>query len=893
MSLRCKLSKLGALFRRRKPVDDLEEEIRAHLEMEEQENLEAGMSPEEAHYAALRRFGNVALTQERSREMWGWNSVETLWQDVRYGLRMLAKNPGFTAVAVITLALGIGTNTTFFSIIDGLLLRPPANVVAPERLVALYQTVAKGGVGGYMPVWSYPDYLYYRNRNAVFSEVAAYSPTPVSIGVEGSNEQTVGDIVSGNYFMALGTKAFLGRMLVPEQDDTPASPLVAVVSYEFWRSRLGSDPSVVGKPITINGHLFTLIGVTPKGTTDVGLQMAPAVWVPLAAQPAMNWPETGALENRGTGWLTVLGRVKQGVTAQQAVSQLGSLALQLDRDYPAVEQGRGVSVEPATTLPPFFRGSVIGFIVLLQVLGALLLLIPCSNVGGLMLARSWPRRNEITVRLAIGASRGRIIRQLLTESTLTGLLSGATGLLLSFWGAEFLTHLKPPVGLPIALNLQPDLRVLGFTLVVVVVTVLLLGTAPAIRLSRTSLAPQLGHRSDSGGGRRSKGQRLLLVVQVSVSFLLLAGAGLCVRSLRNAEHIDPGFETHNVLTFSVSPALNGYTRAREAIFYRQLGERLKSLECVRSVSMAASLPLSYGEIQTMVGTEGRTGASTQPFLVSENLVAPGYFETIGIPTLRGRGFVDADSNEDRVIIVNETLAHRFFPAQDPIGKQLALGDVQHPHLAQIVGIARDSKYHTLGEPAQPFLYEPLATGFEGPAGTTVLVRTSVAPGTLILAIRKELRALDKSLPVTKMETMGEHIRSALWLARTTATLFGIVGTIGMLLAMIGLYGTVAYSVVRRTNEIGIRMALGAQRRDVLKMVVREGLLLTFVGMGIGLAVALALTRFLSSLLYGMSATDPPTFAVVSILLAAVALAACYIPARRATKVDPLVALRHE
>ncbi len=377
MSLRCKLSKLGALFRRRKPVDDLEEEIRAHLEMEEQENLEAGMSPEEAHYAALRRFGNVALTQERSREMWGWNSVETLWQDVRYGLRMLAKNPGFTAVAVITLALGIGTNTTFFSIIDGLLLRPPANVVAPERLVALYQTVAKGGVGGYMPVWSYPDYLYYRNRNAVFSEVAAYSPTPVSIGVEGSNEQTVGDIVSGNYFMALGTKAFLGRMLVPEQDDTPASPLVAVVSYEFWRSRLGSDPSVVGKPITINGHLFTLIGVTPKGTTDVGLQMAPAVWVPLAAQPAMNWPETGALENRGTGWLTVLGRVKQGVTAQQAVSQLGSLALQLDRDYPAVEQGRGVSVEPATTLPPFFRGSVIGFIVLLQVLGALLLLISC------------------------------------------------------------------------------------------------------------------------------------------------------------------------------------------------------------------------------------------------------------------------------------------------------------------------------------------------------------------------------------------------------------------------------------------------------------------------------------------------------------------------------------
>jgi putative ABC transport system permease protein len=885
--------RLRSLFRRRRADQDLEEEFRDHLERRAADYVAQGMPPEEARYAARREFGGIEQVKEECRDMRRVNYIENFLQDVGYGLRQLRRNPGFTALAVLTIAVGIGTNTTFFSIIDGLLLRPPANIVAPVRLVALYQTVAKGGVGGYMPVWSYPDYLYYRNRNAVFSELAAYSPTPVSIGVEGSNEQTVGDIVSGNYFMALGTKAFLGRMFAPEQDDTAASPLVAIASYEFWRSRLGSDPSVVGQPVTINGHLFTLIGVAPRGTTDVGLQMAPAVWVPMAAQSAMNWPESGALESRGTGWLTVLGRLKQGVTAQQALSQLSSFALQLDRDYPAVEQGRGVSVEPGTTLPPFFRGSVTGFVVLLQVLGALLLVIPCSNVGGLMLARSWPRRNEITIRLAIGASRGRIIRQLLTESTLMGLLSGAAGLLLAFWGAEFLTHLKPPVGLPIALNLQPDLRVLGFTLVVVVVTVLLLGTAPAIRLSRTSLAPQLGHRSDSGGGRRSKGQRLLLVVQVSVSFLLLAGAGLCLRSLRNAEHIDPGFEIQNVLTFSVSPSLNRYTSARQAMFYRELGARLKSLEGVRSVSMAASLPLSYGEIQTMVGTEGSTGASTQPFLVSENLVASGYFETIGIPILRGRGFVDADSNQNRVIIVNETLARRFFPAQDPIGKQLALGDVQHPHLVQIVGIARDSRYHTLGESPQPFLYEPLATGFEGPAGTTVLVRTSAAPRTLIMAVRKELRALEKNLPVTKMETMGEHIRSALWLARTTATLFGIVGTIGMLLAMIGLYGTVAYLVVRRTNEIGIRMALGAQRREVLKMVVREGLLLTFVGMGIGLAVALALTRFLSSLLYGLSATDPLTFATVSILLAAVSLAACYIPARRATKVDPTVALRYE
>jgi predicted permease len=878
-------------WRKRKP-SDFRAEIEAHLELETEQLKEQGLSEEEARMAARRAFGNVARAQERFYESGRWLWWDHLMQDVRFGLRMLAKNPGFTAVAVLTLALGIGTNTTFFSIIDGLLLRPPANVVAPERLVALYQTVAKGGVGGYMPVWSYPDYLYYRNRNTVLPELAAYSPIPVTIGAEGSNERTFGDIVSGNYFAVLGTKAYVGRMLDPT-DDNPGSPLVAIASYEFWQSRLGRDPSAVGKPVTINGHLFILIGVAPKSTTDVGVQMAPAVWVPLCAQPAINWPEPGALASRGTGWLTLLGRLKPGTTRQQALSQLSSLALQLDREHSAAEQGRGIAVEAAMRLPPFLRGGVTGFVVLLQVLGALLLLIPCSNLAGLMLARSWPRRNEITIRLAIGATRGRIIRQLLTEGMLTGLLSGAAAVLLAFGGTTLLTHLKPPVGLPIAINFQPDLRILAFTLAVVIVTVLLVGAAPAARLSRTSLAPQLGRRNDSGDGRRSKGQRLLLLVQLSVSFLLLAGAGLCVRSLRNAAHIDPGFETQNILTFSISPALNGYSRAREAIFYRQLGEHLKSLEGVRSVSMAASLPLSYGEIQTLVGTAGPGGAASQPVALDENLVAPGYFETIGIPILRGRGFVDADRDQNRVIIVNETLAHRFFPSQDPIGKQLALGDLQHTRSAQIVGIVRDSKYRTLGEPAQPFLYEPLGTGFEGPAGTTVLARTSVAPLTLILDIRKELRALDKDLPITKMETMGEHIRSALWLARTTAVLFGIVGTIGMLLAMIGLYGTVAYSVARRTNEIGIRMALGAQRRDVLKMVVREGFLLTVAGMGIGLAVALAVTRFVSSLLYGISAADPLTFAAVALILTGVALLASYIPARRASKLDPMVALRDE
>ena len=668
--------------------------------------------------------------------------------------------------------------------------------------------------------------------------------------------------------------------------------MVAIVSYEFWRNRFASDPKVVGKALTINGHIYTIIGVAPKETRDIGLQTAPALWVPLSAQPSINWPENGALANRGTGWLTVLGRLKPGVSRQQAASNLSSFARRLDLDYPAVEQGRGVSVETATALPPFFRGSIVGFVVLLQVLGALLLLIPCANVAGLISARSWSRRDEITMRLAVGATRGRVIRQLLTESVLLGSVSGVVGLLLAFCGAAFLTRLKPPVDLPISLKLAPDVRVLGFTLVVVLVTVVLFGMVPALRLSRANLVPKLGRGSDSGSGRHStRGQRLLLVAQVTVSFVLLVGAGLCVRSLLNAERLDPGFDTENVLSFSLSPTLSGYTTAKTATFYRSLSERLQSLAGVRSTSMAAALPLGYGEIRTMVALPGPSGTPMQPVSVAENLVAPEYFETIGIPILRGREF-DRNSGQDSVVI-NETLARRFFPDQDPIGSQLALGDVRHSRSVQVVGVARDSKYRTLGESPEPFLYEPIAPGFEGATGTTVLVRTSVPPKSLVSAIRSEVRMLDGNLPIARVETMEEHIRSALWLARTTAMLLSTVGTLGMLLAMIGLYGAVAYSVVRRTKEIGIRMALGAQRVEVQRMVVRDGLTLTLTGVGIGLLAALALTRFLGGLLYGMSATDPLTFVAVTMLLAAVALLASYIPARRAAKVDPMVALRYE
>lgn len=883
---------LAFVFRRSRVEHEMEEELRSHLKSRADDLERQGLPRAEAERQARVEFGGYERYKEECREALGSRLVGDLAADVRYGLRMLRRNPGFTAVAVVTLALGISVNTTLFTAIDGLLLRPPANVEAPDRLLTLYQTQPNERGGGSMSVWSYPDYVYYRDRSDAFTGLSAYSPIPVNLGVGGSNDRTFGDLVSGNYFAVRGTKAVLGRTFAAE-DDTLGAPSVAVLSYELWQSRFGGDRGVVGKAITINGRLFTVIGVAPKGATDIGIQTAPAVWVALSAQPEVDWPpgEADALKNRGTGWLTVLGRLKPGITPRLAIAGLRVVARGLEQDYPAQERGRSISVEPAVALPSFMSGPVTGIVVLLGALGGMLLLIPCANVASLMLARSWSRRSEMAIRSALGASRLRTLRQLLTESMLMALCSAAAGLVLALWGAAALPHLKTPISLPIAIDFRPDIRVLGFTTLLAFVTALLFGTAPALQLSRAVLSPQLGGRTGSDVRRRSRAQRLLVSAQVSISLLLLIGAGLCLRSLHSAERIDPGFETRDVLSFAVSPSLSGYTNAQADVLYEQLLERLRATPGVRSASLAALMPLSYGGLEEVVSSSG-TAVAGQRVQVGENLVTPGYCRTLGIPILRGRDFVGGVIDQDTVV-VNQTLANRFFPQQNPVGQQLEVGGGQHPRSVLIIGVARDSKYRTLGESPTPFLYGLFRPGFEGPAGTTVLVRTSGAPQMLIPEIRRQVQELDKNLPVTGMETMAEHIRSALWLARTLGAFFAILGAAGTLLAIVGLSGSVAYSVARRTNEVGIRMALGAQERDVLRLVVGEGLFLTLSGIGAGLVLAFLFTRFLRSLLYGVSPTDPLALSAVSILFMLAALAVCYIPARRATKVDPMAALRHE
>jgi macrolide transport system ATP-binding/permease protein len=510
-------------------------------------------------------------------------------------------------------------------------------------------------------------------------------------------------------------------------------------------------------------------------------------------------------------------------------------------------------------------------------------------MASLLLARASGRRGEIIIRSAIGASRWRITRQLLTESLIIAWCAGAVGLFLAYWWTEALTHLQLPFGIPVHLELHPDVRVLGYTLLVAFTTVLLFGMGPALQLSRVSLASGAGRQNSVASRRRSWKARLLIVAQISISLLLLIGAGLCVRSLRNAELIDPGFETRNTLVFSISSRMTGNTGGPAAGFYRDLLERVKRIQGVQSVSLSALVPLGYGKLQETVAINGGSGGTPQRHAVSENLVTPDYFQTLGIPVVRGNTF--RNESEARKILVNEAFIRRFLPAQNAIGRQLTLGEGQDARLVQIVGITRDTKYRTLGEAPEPLIYGLLTPGQEGPTGAAVLIRTFRDPEALISTILSQVHALDNSLPPPRIETMTEHIGSALWLAHSMATLFSVLGMIATFLAVIGLYGSVAYSVSSRINEIGVRMALGAQRADILKMIEGEGLFLTCIGIDIGLAAAVALTRFMGNLLYGLSPTDPPTLIGVSLLFILVALAACYIPSRNATRVDPMMALR--
>jgi putative ABC transport system permease protein len=890
MSWRRELSKLKALFHRPKPVEDLEEEIRSHLEMEEQENLESGMPPEEAHFAALRRFGNVTLTQERSREMWGWNRLETLGQDVRYGLRQLRRNPGFTTVAVLTLALGIGANAAIFSVVNAVLLRP-LPFAAPHQLVSIVSTRLRGNVADNA---SYPDFADWRAQNHVFSQMAAYNTDDFTLTGQGEAMHIQGAVVSAGLFSLLGVKPVLGRAFVPDEDKLPAAngAFAIILSHNLWRERFNADPGLVGRTVEIDNREFTVVGVMPAGF-QFPIQGEPAdFWMTMAVDFVAVPGQPSMAEQRGAHYLNVIARLKPHVSQAEAQAEMSAIVDRLNRQYPDIAP-RGVEVMPE--IDRVAGPARPALLILLAAVGCVLL-IACANVANLMLARGASRQKEMAVRGALGAGRGRLIRQLLTESVFLALLGGMLGVALGLWGISALIKLLP-VDIPRMADVRIDSAALLFTALVSMLTGILFGLAPAAQASRLDYAESLkeGGCGWLGGLPGSRARALLVVVDVAVAVVLLVGAGLLIKSFWRLQCVDPGFNPQHVLTFKMDLPYARYSALSQTQFFERAIERLTHLPGVLSASAVLPLPLDGNEVGTYLAIEGQPVAEANRARTGYSWVEPGYFRTVGIPLIKGRDFTVADDlNATPAVMINQTAARRFFPGLDPIGRRIKPGignGYKTPPWREIVGVVGDVKQYGLASAPGPEAYVPLA---QSPLGSmNFVVRTWVHPTSMIGAVRKEIAEMDKNLPFYGVRTFNQYLNQGFAQPRFLTLLLGLFAALALALAAIGLYGLVSYSVSWRTHEIGIRMALGAEKRDVLRLVVRQGFKLTTIGVAIGIAGCFLVTRFLSSLLYGVKPTDPLTFIAVAFILAGVALLASYIPARRATRVDPMVALRYE
>src|SRR5882724_11825260 len=833
--------------------------------------------------------------------------METLFKDIRYAIRGLLKRPGFTAIAVITLALGIGANSTIFSVVNATLLQP-LPVSFPENLVFVFN----GQPGS---VFSYPDYSELRDQNKVFDGMIAWGGITASLNSNDQTDLVTGAIVTGNYFDVLGVRPALGRVISPEDDKTPGGHQVTVISHGLWQRRFAGDQNIVGRQLLLNGQSFTIIGVAPAEFGGAQLGVVRDLYVPMMMQATMRPPRAGysgemnpdLLKVRGNRWLFSVGRLKPGVTAEQARAALAIIVKQQEEAYPQTNRNRGITVSAfSESDDPAGRRQLSSVATLLMSVVGLVLLIACANVANLLLARSSARTKEIAVRLAIGATRGRIVRQLLTEGVVLATWGGAGGLLLAWWSAATLKATPPPAGaLPLAPQFAIDSQVLLFTLGLSLLAGVVFALAPALRVSRPALVPALKDDSATVSGRKNyfSLRNLLVVTQVALSVVLLITAGLFLRSLRSIQGVDPGFDAEKIVTVPLNINLLRYTKPQGREFYRQVVERVETLPGVESASLARIVAVGGGAsvrsllIEGRAGSdnqfrsEGAGGASGDVGSVNSNVVGPRYFHTMGIGLLGGREFISQDTEDrPRVVVVNEAFVQRHFPGEEALGKRISFNGVAGPW-QEIVGIVRTSKYLSLEELPTPVVYLSLQQNHE--TGMTLHVRAAVEPSTIAGAIRSEVQSLEKNLPFGNPAPMTQSIANSLYAARMGAILLGIFGGLALLLASIGLYGVMSFAVSRRTRELGIRMALGAQAADVFRLVVRQGMGLVVIGMVLGLAVAAMVTRLLTSFLYGVSATDHLTFAVIPVILAVAALLACYFPARRATKVDPLVALRYE
>jgi predicted permease len=876
--------RMRSLFRRDRVEAELDEEMRYHVDRQIEENIAKGLTPEEARYAALRAMTGIEQRKEECRDTRRVRVIEDLIQDVGYGLRNLRKSPGFAATAVLSLALGIGANTAIFSMVNAVLIRT-LPVSRPEQLVLLNAAERDGGISNF----AYPDYLQLRDRASMFSGLLAASRAqPVDAGLGAETEPAHAEIVSSNYFSVLGIQAALGRTFTEGDDETP----VAVVSDRFWKRSFSEDPSVLGRAITINGAPCTIIGVAPPGFFGASAGEAPDFWVPVAMLRAVRPGPFDLRTARYVDWLRVIGRLQPGVSIEQARTGLNivvpqiqkEIGIDIERDY-----FHHVEIESGSRGLSFFRGRFAYPLVVLLAIVAMVLLIACLNVAGMLVARGTTRRREMATRLAIGATRFRLVRQLLTESVLLTVFGGALGLLFASWSTTVLVRMLSGLG-PLAMDLAIDARVLAFTAAISIFTGILFGLAPALQAVRRDSAPSLKEAPRTMIGRRRQRMRhALLVGQIALSILLLAGAGLFIRTLRNLKTMDAGFNADGILQVALDPVRDGYAGPMLPGLATRLVERLSAIPGVVAASHAVNSTLANsGSGVTGIEVDGSDPALTKDERVSANWVGPAYFHTLGIPMVAGRDFSDTDiATSPRVAIVNQTLARQFFGEQPAVGRRVRFNGQQ----LEIIGVARDAKYRELRESTPAMFY---FASLQNPVGFHSLeIRTADSPAAVAGAVREAIREVDPRLRILGIGTLADRIDEKLMTEHLVADISGFFSSLTLFLVAIGIYGMLAHAVAQRTNEIGIRTALGARRKGLVWLILRDAAVILAAGLCLGIPAVLAAGQLVSSMLFGLAPSDPATIAFAALVVCATGMIAAYIPARRASRIDPMVALRHE
>lgn len=897
-------------FERRRVEHELAEEMAAHIEEIVHRLIKEGQSEEEARRNARRRFGNATLLREKSREAWGWNWIEQLFQDLRFGARMLRKNPGFTAVAILTLGLGIGANTAIFTVINAVMLRA-LPVKDPEELITVGNPARVHSWGTGTPrtdLFSYPLYRELQDNNRVFSSLLASSNLGnLRIIVDGGPETATGRVVTENYFDTLGVQAFLGRTFTAEEGRTPGSDPVLVISYGYWQRRFSGDASVIGRKVRLNNYPFTIIGVAPAGFFGEVVGDLPDLWAPMMMQPQL-MPGRNFLESMNDAALLMIGRLKQGVTLELARANVNAvvkraLTVTLNARMSSGDRHAMQKVQIAVPVSSGSRGlsrlreEFATPLLLLLGMVALVLLVACVNVANLMLARSEARRQEIAVRVAMGAGPGRIVRQLLTESVLVALLGGALGLLLAHWGSAVFVNLANTgdrTGSPLSLAL--DWRVLRFSGSICLSAAFVFGLAPALRLLHIKPGATLkeGGRG-AGAGLKNSFRRVLLSAQIALGVLVVMTAGLLVRSLRNLQGTDLGYSRERLLLARVDVLESGYKGAAIQHMTRELLDRLATVPGVRSVTCSSNGLFSGDESSDAIRIDGVASANQRDNTTADDEVGPNYFSTTGVPIILGREITTEDfARAARVAVVNETFAKFYFRGRNPLGHKISMQDSEHPDSFEIVGVARDVHDHSVREAVRRRMYAPLTSArFDDEGAYNFEIRAVGDPKALVNSIRTAIRNLNPDLVVDNIKTAGELVTDTLASQALVAELSAFFGGLVLILVCVGLYGSMAYNVAARTREIGVRVALGAPQEGLIWMVTRQACTEIVIGGAIGVVAAIATSHLFKAMLFGLSGTDPLSMASAMVAVSGVCLVAAIVPVRRALRIDPIVALRYE